>query len=64
MRAYSEYKHISCKDVSMYVLKVTYRGGSYFKAKVALVDYKTKYVYEYNIPVKIKHADLWKWEIV
>lgn len=48
----------------MYVLKVTYRGGSYFKAKVALVDYKTKYVYEYNIPVKIKHADLWKWEIV
>lgn len=57
-------RHMSCLDVELYVMEVTYRGFSYVKLDVYYFHRVSKLCFNWGKPdlVTIKNEDFWKWQ--
>lgn len=63
MKAHTLYRHPSCLDVDMYVVKVEWRGPSYLKLKVKWWNRHGRF-FHCDDRVRVKRSDLAKWSVV
>ncbi len=61
-----KWRHMSCLDVDMQVVKVTYRGPTYVKCKVLWLNrnYNDLLLSPRPETVTVQKKDLWKWSYV
>jgi hypothetical protein len=64
-RAYDRYRHMSCLDLDIEVVKVKYRDPKRIKLKIKWIWRNTGL--DHGFPpenVEIQRADFWKWRLI
>ncbi len=57
------YRHPSCLDVDMYIVKVSYKGPTYIKLKVKWWNRHGKF-FHCDDTVQVKRKDVKRWVVV